>query len=102
MFVILIENLHRSGFKPRRPLEVISFTSEEPTRFGIGCLGRSETAFLYCLRIGLLFMAIFDSKSIIHFYPLMLLTISGNQVTSYILLQVSSFVSFVQPFIGWE
>ncbi|RDX74041.1 Ureidoglycolate hydrolase, partial [Mucuna pruriens] len=34
-----IRVLKRSGFKPRRPLEVISFTSEEPTRFGIGCLG---------------------------------------------------------------
>lgn len=31
---------YRSGFKPRRSLEVILFTSEEPTRFGISCLGR--------------------------------------------------------------
>ncbi|KAM3264786.1 hypothetical protein P3L10_001780 [Capsicum annuum] len=28
-----------SGFKPQRSLEVIMFTSEEPTRFGISCLG---------------------------------------------------------------
>ncbi|KAF3642448.1 DNA repair protein XRCC4, putative isoform 1, partial [Capsicum annuum] len=28
-----------SGFKPQRSLEVIIFTSEEPTRFGISCLG---------------------------------------------------------------
>ncbi|XP_027363813.1 ureidoglycolate hydrolase [Abrus precatorius] len=34
-----INVLKRSGFKPKRPLEVISFTSEEPTRFGISCLG---------------------------------------------------------------
>ncbi|XP_019432733.1 PREDICTED: ureidoglycolate hydrolase-like [Lupinus angustifolius] len=34
-----INVLKRSGFKPRRSLEVILFTSEEPTRFGIGCLG---------------------------------------------------------------
>ncbi|MED6195719.1 hypothetical protein PIB30_040655 [Stylosanthes scabra] len=34
-----INVLKRSGFKPRRPLEIILFTSEEPTRFGIGCLG---------------------------------------------------------------
>ncbi|GKU85821.1 hypothetical protein SLEP1_g440 [Rubroshorea leprosula] len=34
-----INALRRSGFKPRRSLEIISFTSEEPTRFGIGCLG---------------------------------------------------------------
>ncbi|MBA0615021.1 hypothetical protein Godav_015222 [Gossypium davidsonii] len=31
--------LKRSGFKPKRSLEIILFTSEEPTRFGIGCLG---------------------------------------------------------------
>ena len=28
-----------SGIKPRRAIEVIQFTSEEPTLFGIGCLG---------------------------------------------------------------
>ncbi len=31
--------LQRSGFQPRRSLEVIMFTAEEPTRFGLGCLG---------------------------------------------------------------
>uniref|UniRef100_A0ACD6AM05 Uncharacterized protein n=1 Tax=Avena sativa TaxID=4498 RepID=A0ACD6AM05_AVESA len=31
--------LQRSGFQPKRSLEVIMFTSEEPTRFGISCLG---------------------------------------------------------------
>ncbi|KAL8171387.1 hypothetical protein V2J09_023191 [Rumex salicifolius] len=34
-----IDVLKRSGFKPIRSLEVIMFTSEEPTRFGISCLG---------------------------------------------------------------
>ncbi|KAI4317966.1 hypothetical protein L6164_025786 [Bauhinia variegata] len=34
-----INVLKRAGFKPRRSLEVILFTSEEPTRFGISCLG---------------------------------------------------------------
>ena len=102
MFVISIENLHRSGFKPRRPLEVISFTSEEPTRFGIGSLGRSETAFLYCITIGLLFVAIFINKSIIAFVLSCYLSISDNQVTSHILLLVLSFVAFVQPLIGWK
>lgn len=28
-----------SGEKPRRSIELIMFTAEEPTRFGIGCLG---------------------------------------------------------------
>jgi ureidoglycolate amidohydrolase len=31
--------LKDSGFRPRRPIELIMLTSEEPTRFGIGCLG---------------------------------------------------------------
>ncbi|XP_068634111.1 ureidoglycolate hydrolase [Aristolochia californica] len=34
-----INTLKRLGFQPRRSLEVIMFTSEEPTRFGISCLG---------------------------------------------------------------
>jgi ureidoglycolate amidohydrolase len=32
--------LQAAGFKPWRPIEVVMFTSEEPTRFGFGCLGR--------------------------------------------------------------
>jgi N-carbamoyl-L-amino-acid hydrolase len=31
--------LKRSGFTPRRSIELVLLTSEEPTRFGIGCLG---------------------------------------------------------------
>jgi ureidoglycolate amidohydrolase len=31
--------LKRSGLQPRRSIELVMFTSEEPTRFGIGCLG---------------------------------------------------------------
>ena len=31
--------LKESGFVPRRSVELIMFTAEEPTRFGIGCLG---------------------------------------------------------------
>jgi ureidoglycolate amidohydrolase len=34
-----IRGLQRSGFRPTRAIELILFTSEEPTRFGIGCLG---------------------------------------------------------------
>ncbi|KAJ7570625.1 hypothetical protein O6H91_01G128900 [Diphasiastrum complanatum] len=39
-----IRVLRSSGFKPRRSLEVIMFTSEEPTRFGLGCLGSRALA----------------------------------------------------------
>ncbi len=31
--------LAASGFRPRRSIELLLLTSEEPTRFGIGCLG---------------------------------------------------------------
>jgi ureidoglycolate amidohydrolase len=31
--------LKRSGVRPRRSIELVQLTSEEPTRFGIGCLG---------------------------------------------------------------
>ncbi len=34
-----IRALQASGFQPRRSLELLLFTSEEPTRFGLGCLG---------------------------------------------------------------
>lgn len=34
-----IRVLQQFGFKPRRSIELVIFTSEEPTRFGIGCLG---------------------------------------------------------------
>lgn len=31
--------LKKSGFQPQRSIELIIFTAEEPTRFGIGCIG---------------------------------------------------------------
>jgi ureidoglycolate amidohydrolase len=31
--------LQRSGFRPRNSIELLIFATEEPTRFGIGCLG---------------------------------------------------------------
>jgi ureidoglycolate amidohydrolase len=34
-----IRTLMRAGHRPRRSIELVIFTSEEPTRFGIGCLG---------------------------------------------------------------
>ncbi len=34
-----IRSLQRSGFRPKHSIELLMFTSEEPTRFGIGCLG---------------------------------------------------------------
>ncbi len=34
-----MRSLQRAGFAPRRSIELLIFTSEEPTRFGLGCLG---------------------------------------------------------------
>ena len=34
-----IRSLQRASFGPRRSIELVIFTAEEPTRFGIGCLG---------------------------------------------------------------
>lgn len=34
-----IQALKRVNFQPKRAIEAVMFTSEEPTRFGFGCLG---------------------------------------------------------------
>lgn len=34
-----LRSLKRDGFVPQRSIELIMFTSEEPTRYGVGCLG---------------------------------------------------------------
>jgi ureidoglycolate amidohydrolase len=34
-----IRALRESGFQPKRSIELLVFATEEPTRFGIGCLG---------------------------------------------------------------
>jgi ureidoglycolate amidohydrolase len=34
-----IRALSAAGVRPRRPVDLICFTAEEPTRFGLGCLG---------------------------------------------------------------
>jgi N-carbamoyl-L-amino-acid hydrolase len=34
-----IRALQRAGVRPRRSIELLIFTAEEPTRFGIGCFG---------------------------------------------------------------
>jgi ureidoglycolate amidohydrolase len=34
-----IRTLQVRGFRPSHPIELLVFTSEEPTRFGVGCMG---------------------------------------------------------------
>lgn len=38
--IAALAGLSRAGFRPRRPIDALMFTSEEPTRFGLGCIGR--------------------------------------------------------------
>lgn len=42
-----IRALQEGGFKPKRNIELILFTAEEPTRFGVGCLGSRAMAGSY-------------------------------------------------------
>jgi len=37
--IAAVRALRAAGYEPRRSIDVIMFTSEEPTRFGIGCSG---------------------------------------------------------------
>ncbi len=37
--IAAVRALKEAGLQPKRSIEVVLFTSEEPTRFGIGCLG---------------------------------------------------------------
>ena len=40
----VLRAIQSAGIQPRRALEVILFTAEEPTRFGLGCLGSRAMA----------------------------------------------------------
>ena len=42
--IAAVKGLQDAGFKPKRSIEVLFFTSEEPTRFGFGCIGRYSFA----------------------------------------------------------
>jgi ureidoglycolate amidohydrolase len=39
-----LRTIKRAGIQPKRALEVVMFTAEEPTRFGLGCLGSRAMA----------------------------------------------------------
>lgn len=38
--IAAVKGLREKGFRPKKPIVVMMFTSEEPTRFGLGCIGR--------------------------------------------------------------
>jgi len=39
-----VRALKRAGYTPQRSIDVLMFTSEEPTRFGLGCIGSRAMA----------------------------------------------------------
>ncbi|KAL4419542.1 hypothetical protein ABPG77_006873 [Micractinium sp. CCAP 211/92] len=53
--IAALKALKDAGFVPARPIEVVMFTSEEPTRFGLSCSGSRAMA-------GLLDAAYLDSR----------------------------------------
>ena len=46
--IAALKALKEAGFKPERPIDAMMFTSEEPTRFGLGCIGRQALWPLSC------------------------------------------------------
>ena len=42
--IAALKALKEAGFKPKKPLQVVFFTSEEPTRFGLSCVGSRAMA----------------------------------------------------------
>ena len=38
--IAALAGLKRARFQPRHHIDALMFTSEEPTRFGLGCIGR--------------------------------------------------------------
>ena len=38
--IAALKALREADFRPERPIDALMFTSEEPTRFGLGCIGR--------------------------------------------------------------
>lgn len=71
--IAAVAALRKAGFQPRAPIDVLMFTSEEPTRFGLGCIGRCAPAavsvfpfgitFLMCLQAGVLEMPLHGRRS---------------------------------------
>ena len=49
--IAALDALRRSGFKPQKPIDALMFTSEEPSRFGLGCIGRYFCSLSYLVPI---------------------------------------------------
>ena len=47
--IAALRALRGAGFVPAKPIEVVMFTSEEPTRFGLSCSGSRAMAGALCM-----------------------------------------------------
>ncbi|KAH9602342.1 hypothetical protein KSS87_010924 [Heliosperma pusillum] len=90
-----INVLKKAGFKPKRSLEVIMFTSEEPTRFGISCLGSRLMAGSEKLEKAL--KSTFDSQNVSFLDAARYAGYARNQDDlSGVLLEKGSYAGFVE------
>ncbi|XP_074281830.1 ureidoglycolate hydrolase [Silene latifolia] len=90
-----INVLKKAGFKPKRSLEVIMFTSEEPTRFGISCLGSRLMAGSETLEKAL--KSTFDSQNVSFLDAARYAGYARNQDDlSGVLLEKGSYAGFVE------
>ncbi|GAB2294560.1 hypothetical protein Dimus_028765 [Dionaea muscipula] len=90
-----INLLRRSGFRPERSLEVVIFTSEEPTRFGISCLGSRLMAGSEALEKALQLMV--DSENISFLEAARSAGyMGGHEELSHVRLQPGHYSAFVE------
>ncbi|KAL3812510.1 hypothetical protein ACJIZ3_013778 [Penstemon smallii] len=89
-----INVLKRSGFKPKRSLEVIMFTSEEPTRFGISCLGSRLLA--GSEELAQLLKKTVDGQNISFSNAARLAGYEDNEALSSVFLKKGSYSAFIE------
>ncbi|KAK6145983.1 hypothetical protein DH2020_019852 [Rehmannia glutinosa] len=89
-----INVLKRLGFKPKRSLEVIMFTSEEPTRFGISCLGSRLLA--GSEELTELLKTTVDGQNISFSDAAKLAGYTNNEDLSSVLLKKGSYSAFIE------
>ncbi|KAL1561809.1 ureidoglycolate amidohydrolase [Salvia divinorum] len=89
-----INVLKRSGFKPKRSLEVVMFTSEEPTRFGISCLGSRLLA--GSKELGQLLKRTVDGQNISFSDAAKFAGYTNNEDFSSVVLEKGTYSAFVE------
>ena len=60
--IAAVRALRAAGYRPAKPIEVLFFTSEEPTRFSLGCIGRFAPPAAECRRARLILCSASQGK----------------------------------------